>query len=145
MSLAIERVLIDRIGLRRMSEFWRSALNLEHVWTGPSGGYVLVDTLGTTGLALMPWRRWRRRERTGPTSTFVQAIKKARFSAWRSWGRLGSTSVSEMSLGSLWLTQKVTGAVQCTNHPWRAPVSPCRLAAGAEDSNPVDPLPIGVL
>lgn len=54
MSLAIECVLIDCIDLQRMSEFWRSALNLEHVWTGPSGGYLLVDTLGTTRLALMP-------------------------------------------------------------------------------------------
>ena len=54
MSLAIECVLIDCIDLQRMSEFWQSALNLEHVWTGPSGGYLVTDTLGTTTLALMP-------------------------------------------------------------------------------------------
>ena len=54
MSLAIDCVLIDCNVLQRMSEFWRSALNLEHVWTGPSGGYLLVDTLGTTRLGLMP-------------------------------------------------------------------------------------------
>ena len=54
MSLAIDCVLIDCNDLKRMSEFWRSALNLEHVWTGPSGGYLLVDTSRTTRLALMP-------------------------------------------------------------------------------------------
>jgi hypothetical protein len=37
-----------------MSEFWGSALNLEHAWTGPSGGYLLVDEYGTTRLGLMP-------------------------------------------------------------------------------------------
>jgi hypothetical protein len=53
-SLAIECVLIDCNDLLRMSEFWQSALNLEHVRTGPSGGYLLVDTLGATRLGLMP-------------------------------------------------------------------------------------------
>ena len=54
MSLAIDCVLIDCNDLQRMSEFWRSALNLEHVRTGPSGGYLLVDKRGTTRLGLMP-------------------------------------------------------------------------------------------
>ena len=54
MSLAIDCVLIDCSDLHRMSEFWRSALDLEHVWTGPSGGYLLVDAQGTTRLGLMP-------------------------------------------------------------------------------------------
>jgi hypothetical protein len=53
-SLAIDCVLIDCNDLSRMSAFWRSALDLEHVWTGPSGGYLLVDTKRTTRLALMP-------------------------------------------------------------------------------------------
>jgi len=53
-SLAIDCVLIDCNDLQRMSEFWRSAVNLEHVWTGPSGGYLLVDKQGTTRLGLMP-------------------------------------------------------------------------------------------
>ena len=56
MSLAIDCILIDCNDLQRMSEFWRSALNLEHVWTGPSGGYLLVDPTGTTRLGLMPCR-----------------------------------------------------------------------------------------
>ena len=54
MSLAIDCVLIDCNDLRRMIEFWGSALNLEHVWTGPSGGHLLVDAQGTTRLGLMP-------------------------------------------------------------------------------------------
>jgi predicted enzyme related to lactoylglutathione lyase len=53
-SLAIECVLIDCNDLERMSDFWRSALGLEHVWTGPSGGYLLADPQGTTRLGLMP-------------------------------------------------------------------------------------------
>lgn len=54
MSLAIDCVLIDCDDLQRMSEFWGSALDLEHVWTGPSGGFLLVDELGMTRLGLMP-------------------------------------------------------------------------------------------
>jgi len=53
-SLAIDCVLIDCNDLQRMSEFWGAALNLEHVWTGPSGGYLLVDARGTTRLGLIP-------------------------------------------------------------------------------------------
>jgi predicted enzyme related to lactoylglutathione lyase len=53
-TLAIECILIDCCDLQRMSAFWRSALNLEHVWTGPSGGYLLVDGLGATRIGLMP-------------------------------------------------------------------------------------------
>ena len=54
MSLVIDCVLIDCNDLQRMSESWRSALNLEHVWTGPSGGYLLADKEGTTRVGLMP-------------------------------------------------------------------------------------------
>lgn len=54
MSLAIECVLIDCNDLQRMKQFWASALNLERVWTGPSGGYLLVDAQGSTRLGLMP-------------------------------------------------------------------------------------------
>ena len=54
MSLAIDCVLIDCNDLQRMSQFWRAALDLEHVWTGPSGGYLLMDAHGTTRLGLMP-------------------------------------------------------------------------------------------
>ena len=54
MSLAIDCVLIDCNDLQRMSEFWRSVLTLEHVSTGPSGGYLLVDKQETTRLGLMP-------------------------------------------------------------------------------------------
>lgn len=54
MSLAIECVLIDCHDLQLMSEFWGSALDLAHVWTGPSGGFLLADELGTTRLGLMP-------------------------------------------------------------------------------------------
>ena len=42
MALTIEWVLIDCIDLDVMSEFWCQALELEHVGTGPSGGYMLV-------------------------------------------------------------------------------------------------------
>ena len=57
MGLVIECVLIDCSDLERMSEFWQAALNLEHVWTGPSGGYLLAARDGSqTRLALMPSR-----------------------------------------------------------------------------------------
>lgn len=55
MSLVIECVLIDCADLERMSEFWRAALDLEHVWTGPSGGYLLAAPEGQQPrLGLMP-------------------------------------------------------------------------------------------
>jgi hypothetical protein len=47
--------LIDCSDLRLMSEFWQAALNLEHVWTGPSGGYLLAAPEGWhVRLGLMP-------------------------------------------------------------------------------------------
>jgi predicted enzyme related to lactoylglutathione lyase len=54
-SLVIECVLIDCSDLEQMSEFWRAALDLEHVWTGPSGGYLLAAREGSQPpLGLMP-------------------------------------------------------------------------------------------
>ncbi len=55
MALEIECVLIDCLDLEAMSAFYREALDLEHVWTGPSGGYLLAarDESGRR-LALMP-------------------------------------------------------------------------------------------
>ena len=47
MSLVIECVSIDCSDLEQMSAFWRAALNLEHVWTGPSGGYLLAPRDGS--------------------------------------------------------------------------------------------------
>jgi predicted enzyme related to lactoylglutathione lyase len=54
-GLVIESVLIDCNDLERMSKFWKAALDLEHVWTGPSGGY-LLEAQGSSSvpLALMP-------------------------------------------------------------------------------------------
>jgi predicted enzyme related to lactoylglutathione lyase len=47
--------LIDCSDLEQMSEFWQAALNLEHVWTGPSGGYLLAARDGSQSrLGLMP-------------------------------------------------------------------------------------------
>ena len=55
MGLIIECVLIDCSDLERMSAFWRAALDLEHVWTGPSGGYLLqAQGAPRVPLALMP-------------------------------------------------------------------------------------------
>jgi predicted enzyme related to lactoylglutathione lyase len=54
-GLVIECVLIDCNDLERMSEFWQAALDLEHVWTGPSGGYLLkAQGSAFVPLALMP-------------------------------------------------------------------------------------------
>jgi predicted enzyme related to lactoylglutathione lyase len=54
-SLVIECVLIDCSDLEQMSAFWRAALDLEHVWTGPSGGYLLAARDGSQPpLGLMP-------------------------------------------------------------------------------------------
>ena len=55
MPLAIDCVLIDCVDLDAMTAFWCQALDLEHVWTGPSGGHLLVATDGSGGrLGLMP-------------------------------------------------------------------------------------------
>jgi len=55
MSLVIDCVLIDCLDLDAMTAFWCQALELEHVWTGPSGGHLLVATDGSGGrLGLMP-------------------------------------------------------------------------------------------
>ena len=55
MPLAIELVLIDCIDLQVMTDFWCQALDLEHVWTGPSGGHLLAASDGSDRrLALMP-------------------------------------------------------------------------------------------
>jgi hypothetical protein len=55
-SLVIECVAIDCSDLQQMSEFWQAALNLEQVWTGPSGGYLLAAREGSQPrLGLMPW------------------------------------------------------------------------------------------
>lgn len=55
MPLAIDLILIDCVDLDAMTAFWCSALDLEHVWTGPSGGHLLeaADESGHR-LALMP-------------------------------------------------------------------------------------------
>jgi predicted enzyme related to lactoylglutathione lyase len=54
-GLVIECVLMDCTDLERMSAFWQSALNLEHVWTGPSGGHLLAARDGSPSrLGLMP-------------------------------------------------------------------------------------------
>lgn len=55
MSLVIDCVLIDCLDLDAMTAFWCQALDLEHVWTGPSGGHLLAATDGSgRRLALMP-------------------------------------------------------------------------------------------
>jgi predicted enzyme related to lactoylglutathione lyase len=54
-SLVIECVLIDCSDLEQMRAFWQAALDLEHVWTGPSGGYLLAAREGShPPLGLMP-------------------------------------------------------------------------------------------
>lgn len=55
MALVIDCVLIDCVDLDAMTTFWCGALDLEHVWTGPSGGHLLVATDGSDRrLGLMP-------------------------------------------------------------------------------------------
>ena len=55
MPLVIDCLLIDCIDLDAMTAFWGQALDLEHVWTGPSGGHLLAARNGSGGrLALMP-------------------------------------------------------------------------------------------
>jgi predicted enzyme related to lactoylglutathione lyase len=57
MPLVIDCVLIDCVDLDAMTAFWCQALNLEHVWTGPSGGHLLTAMDGSAGrLGLMPSR-----------------------------------------------------------------------------------------
>jgi len=48
-------VLIDCVDLDAMTAFWCQALDLEQVWTGPSGGHLLVGRDGSgRRLGLMP-------------------------------------------------------------------------------------------
>ena len=55
MPLSIECVLIDCVDLDAMTAFWCKALDLDHVWTGPSGGHLLAARDGSERrLALMP-------------------------------------------------------------------------------------------
>ena len=55
MALVIDCVLIDCVDLDAMTTFWCTALDLEHVWTGPSGGHLLVAADGSgRRLGLMP-------------------------------------------------------------------------------------------
>lgn len=55
MPLVIDCVLIDCVDLDAMTAFWCQALDLEHVWTGPSGGHLLAATDGSgRRLGLMP-------------------------------------------------------------------------------------------
>jgi predicted enzyme related to lactoylglutathione lyase len=55
MALRIEWPIIDCVDLQRMSEFWQSALDLDHVWTGPSGGHLLQARDGSNQrLGLIP-------------------------------------------------------------------------------------------
>jgi hypothetical protein len=55
MPLVIECVLIDCVDLDVMTEFWCQALDMEHLWTGPSGGHLLTARDGSgRQLALMP-------------------------------------------------------------------------------------------
>ncbi|MCX6522205.1 MAG: VOC family protein [Actinobacteria bacterium] len=54
MGLVIDCVFIDCVDLEAMTAFWCQALDLEHVWTGPSGGHLLAATDGSERrLALM--------------------------------------------------------------------------------------------
>ncbi len=55
MPLAIDLVLIDCVDLDAMTEFWCEALDLDHTWTGPSGGHLLAARDGSPRrLGLMP-------------------------------------------------------------------------------------------
>ena len=55
MPLVIDCVLIDCVDLDAMTAFWCQALDLEHVWTGPSGGHLLAAVDGSERrLGLMP-------------------------------------------------------------------------------------------
>jgi hypothetical protein len=55
MALTIDCVLIDFVDLDAMTAFWCEALDLDHVWTGPSGGHLPVARDGSgCRLGLMP-------------------------------------------------------------------------------------------
>ena len=55
MPLVIDCVLIDCVDLDAMTAFWCQALDLEHVWTGPSGGHLLAAMDGSERrLGFMP-------------------------------------------------------------------------------------------
>jgi predicted enzyme related to lactoylglutathione lyase len=46
-ALVIDWVIIDCRDVEGMSEFWRQALDFEHLHTGPYGGHVLVARDGS--------------------------------------------------------------------------------------------------
>jgi len=53
-ALVIDWPVIDCLDIDRMSAFWTEALGFDHVWTGPSGGYLLAAKDGSCRLVLMP-------------------------------------------------------------------------------------------
>jgi glyoxalase superfamily protein len=54
-ALVIDWPVIDCLDLDKMSSFWSQALDFEHVYTGPSGGYLLAAKDGSPHrLALLP-------------------------------------------------------------------------------------------
>jgi hypothetical protein len=112
-GLVIECVLIDCNDLERMSEFWQAALDLEHVWTGPSGGY-LFEAQGSSSvpLALRPCGD-EKRAKNRLHLDLRPDNQKARFGVSRTSGPSELTSVSETSLGSSWRTRREMSSVYC--------------------------------
>lgn len=99
MPLVIDCVLIDCADLEAMTTFWCAALDLEHVWTGPSGGHLLVATDGSNRrLGLMPSVA-AKTSKNRSTSTFDPTISWPRCSGSRDSEPDGSTSAKRTSPG----------------------------------------------
>jgi hypothetical protein len=93
----IDCVLIDCVDLDAMTTFWCQALDFEHVWTGPSGGHLLVATDGSGGrLGLMPSKS-EKTDRNRVHFDLRPDDQQAEVSGWRTSG-LGASSPVRLTI-----------------------------------------------
>lgn len=99
--LAIDLVLIDCVDLDGMSRFWCQALDLDHGWTGPSGGYLFAARDGSARRLGLMHVEDRKAPRIGSISTFAPtATSGTKCAAWRVLVRDASLSGRSAQRGS---------------------------------------------
>ncbi len=113
MPLVVDCVMIDCVDLDAMTAFWCQALDLEHVWTGPSGGHLLLASDGSgRRLGLMPSQSEKTAQnrvhfdlRPDDQQAEVQRLEKLGLGA--------STSNKLTSRGWSWPTRRATSSACC--------------------------------
>ena len=100
MALVVENILIDCLDLDTMRTFWCEALDLEHTWTGPSGGYLLVARNGSGfRLALMPSRE----EKTTKNRVHLDVRPDDQLAEVERLERLGAQRIDVGQPGARWI------------------------------------------